>query len=324
MPGRFATLSLLLLAAVPAAAQSALPLDRGSQLVTEHRYAEARQLLEPIARAEPNSAPVAYWLGRARAGVDDIKGGQEMMERAVALAPGNAEYHLFLGRIYGFQAQRASIFSRLGLARKCKAEFERAATLDPDSYVAKAALVDYLLAAPGFAGGSKDDALARAQALARRNPYQGALLLARVKRATKRDDEAIAGLRAAAASYPDSAAPVSLLASLYGASHRYEPAFAAVDAFLKRRPRDPVGLYALGRLAAVSRQRLDDGEKALRQLLATGADPGGVSVASIHWRLGMILEARGRREDARREYEAAVRMEPQNPEMQKALAAVKA
>ena len=38
----------------------------------------------------------------------------------------------------------------------------------------------------------------------------------------------------------------------------------------------------------------------------------------------MILEARGRREDARREYEAAVRMEPQNPEMQKALAAVKA
>jgi tetratricopeptide (TPR) repeat protein len=322
MRRRLTALSLLLLAAAPLAAQTASALDRGAQLVKDRKYAEAKQLLEPVAAAEPRSAPAAYWLARARGGMGDAEGSRQMVERAVALAPDNAEYHLYLGQVYGNQAASASVFSKLGLAKKCRAEFERAVSLDPKDIEARMALMDYYSQAPGFLGGSKEKALEQAQAIQRLNPYRGAFALATLDFTGGRPDDAIAALRALASAYPDSSGPVSQLAMLLIQRKQSDAAFAAVDGFLKRRPHDPAGLYALGRTAAVTRQRLDEGERALREYLAGPAQPD-MSAGGPHWRLGMILEARGRADEARREYETAVRLEPRNTGMRKSLEGLK-
>ncbi|MEK7240720.1 MAG: hypothetical protein AAB224_09035 [Gemmatimonadota bacterium] len=50
-------------------------------------------------------------------------------------------------------------------------------------------------------------------------------------------------------------------------------AFAVVDAYQQRRPADPVALYQVGRLAAVSGQQLDRGEVALKKYLAVALPP---------------------------------------------------
>ncbi|MCM3876822.1 MAG: hypothetical protein NEA02_10425, partial [Thermoanaerobaculia bacterium] len=52
-------------------------------------------------------------------------------EKAVKEQPENAEAHLWLGRAYGQKAIKASLFSQLGWAKKCKASFEKAVVLDP-------------------------------------------------------------------------------------------------------------------------------------------------------------------------------------------------
>ena len=52
-------------------------------------------------------------------------------ERAIALSAKDSNYHLWLGRTYGFKAERSSMLSAFSYARKLKAEFELAVSLDP-------------------------------------------------------------------------------------------------------------------------------------------------------------------------------------------------
>ena len=94
-------------------------------------------------------------------------------EKAVKLEDGNAVYHFWLGRAVGDQAEDANPLRQPGLARRTKAEFERAADLAPDYLDAREGLVEYYLAAPGILGGSKDKARAEAAEIAKRNAFRG-------------------------------------------------------------------------------------------------------------------------------------------------------
>src|SRR2546425_8012922 len=81
--------------------------------------------------------------GRAALQRNDVDTAANLLEKAVAQSPNNAEAHYLLGSAYGVQAQRASIFSKAGLAKKTQAEFERAVQLDPNYIDARFALVEY-------------------------------------------------------------------------------------------------------------------------------------------------------------------------------------
>lgn len=319
MPRRCAfQLFVLVTLPVGIAAQSASSLARGSQLVKDRKYAEARQVLEPVARAEPKNAAAAYWLARARIGTEDVDGSRDLLERAVALAPNEGEYHRWLGQVYCNQAQHASVFSKVGLAKKCRAELERAVALEPNDVEARTTLAGFYSQAPGIVGGSKEKAAEQVAAIKRLDPYRGGFIQATLENGSGQQDQAIATMRQLAAAYPDSASPVAQVASLATQRKQPDQAFAALDAFLKRHPHDPVALYALGRTAAVTGQRLDDGERALREYVGGPGAPG-MPAGSPHWRLGQILETRGRKDEARKEYETAVRLEPKNAEMRKSL-----
>lgn len=314
----------LLVGGAGAPAQSPGPAtEEAARLVKERKWVEAQRAIEPVARAQPDNAAAQYWLGRARAGQDDIDGARAAFERAVALAPNVSDYHLWLGDSYGEEAVHASVFSKLALARKAKGEFERAVALDPRSVQAHAALVSYHLQAPGIAGGSKETALVEAQAIKRLDPYIGGLMVQQVLQATGKPDAALAELESLASAYADSAAPVAQLAVLYGNRKQFDHGFAAIDAFRQRHPGNVAAGYALGRMAAVSGQRLDEGERALRGILAGDTALGGINPAGAHWRLGMILQARGRTDQARTEYTTAARLAPHNAEIRKSLEALK-
>ncbi len=155
-----------------------------------------------------------YETGRVAYARQDFAGARGAFERAVALAPNDPDFHYWLGRSLGMQALHASIFTRFSLARRTKAEFERALALDPRSVPAREALIIFDLRAPAIAGGSKEEALAQARVLRRLSPYRGGLELARALYATGKRQEAVAELKAVAAAYPDSARPAAELARL--------------------------------------------------------------------------------------------------------------
>jgi tetratricopeptide (TPR) repeat protein len=233
------------------------------------------------------------------------------LERAVQREPNNAVYHLWLGRAYGLQAQRAGVLRQAGLARRTKGTFERVLALDPANLDARVHLIDFHLVAPGLMGGSKQTALQFAQEIRQRNEWLGLFQLARVQLAMDQRAAAEQTMHTIIRTYPDSASARVQLALYYSNLNRFDYAYETLRPFASGPTANRPVMYQMGRLAAVSGQYLDEGEAALRTWLRGPRQPGDLAQPAGHWRLGMILEHRGDTAGARREYEAALAIDPE-------------
>ncbi len=120
-------------------------------------------------------------------------------------APESSAAHRLLGQAFGQKAIRASLFSRIGLAKKCRAELERAVALDPGDPEARVDLVTYYANAPGFLGGSLDRAREQVGILNGLDEARGALMNGYVLAKEKRTAEAEAEYRRAVALSPGDA-----------------------------------------------------------------------------------------------------------------------
>lgn len=251
---------------------------------------------------------------------------EKQFERAVAADPKNGTYHLWLGNAVGQQTTTASTVRQPFMARRVKAEFERAVALDPELLDARDGLVQFYLMAPGFMGGSEAKAREQQREIAKRNAFRGYLAAATVAWAGKDTLGTERAMRAAIAAAPDSARTVITLAQRQAGWGRISAAFGTLDEWLARYPRDIAVRFQIGRLAAVSGQQLDRGETLLRDLIAepewesTNLRP---SKAAVHYRLGMVLEKSGKKPDARASYERALSLDPQLKPAKDALAALR-
>jgi Tfp pilus assembly protein PilF len=124
-------------------------------------------------------------------------------ESAVKELPESAVAHLWLGKAYGQKAIRASLFTQLGWAKKCRTEFEKAVALDPKSAEARGDLVQYYADAPGIAGGGIDKAKEQVRAIEALDPARGALMNGYVLAHEKKTAEAEAEFRRALTLRPD-------------------------------------------------------------------------------------------------------------------------
>jgi len=318
IPGR-CTAVLALATAMPlAAAAQGSGLDSAVQLYHRQDYAKAMEVLH--AASDTGDARAYYWLGRIALAQNNADNAVRWLEKAVELNDSSSEYHLWLGRATGTKAEHASVFKRLSLAERTKAEFERALALDSLNIDARVDLITYLTQAPGFLGGSHDRAKAMAKELRTLNPYRGALAEATIAEGEKNAAGAEAEYRMLLKNYPDSAESMVRVATRYEQGRRWGDAFTIVDSFLARRPSDPAALYQLGEVAALSGQRLDAGEAALERYLSMPVSEELPSYADAHFRLGSIEERKGNAAAARTEYEAAIGLDPTLKEARQALA----
>lgn len=231
-------------------------------------------------------------------------------ERAVKLTETNPVYHYWVARSVGEETETANTFRLPGLARKARTSLERATELAPGYLDAHDGMVEFYLAAPGIVGGSVDKARAQAGVLTRLNRYRGELAMLRIAQRGGDTTAVILSYEGLIAAYPDSTAPYSALALIHQARRHWAQAWRTLDRWIAIAPDSYAARYAIGRTAGESGQRGEEGEKHLRQYISHGAGPGRPSIAAAHWRLGMILEKRGQRAEARREYETAVKLDP--------------
>lgn len=240
-----------------------------------------------------------------------IAPGVRSMEAAVRADPSNPVYQFWLGRAYGEQAEGGGNPIRLvRIAGRARGAFERAVALAPDYLDGREGLMQYFLQAPGVAGGSVANARTQAREIARRNPYRGAIALAAVERKNKDPEALIHAYESIITQFPDSVAPYTALISALAERKDWARAWISVERLERARPDWRPARYTFGRVAAMSGQRLDVGERYLREYLTREPEKGNPSHAGAHWRLGMILEHRGDRAGARREYQEAVRLDP--------------
>ncbi len=256
--------------------------------------------------------------GRTAYRNNDSERAVKLFQQVLALDDNNVDAHVWLGRTYATQVQTASIFRKPVVASRAIGEMDRAVALDPRNVEARVARTEYYMYAPGIAGGGIDKAKAEAAIAKRLDPFRGGFLVARVAERAKDLAAAEAEYRSLMVAFPDSSSPTAGLAGFFGNQQRWGDAFALIDAELSKAPSNPDMLYALGRAAALSGQRLEQGEAALRAYLGRPLPHQGGD-ASAHWRLARILELRSDTQGAREEYAITIKLDPRNEDAKRGI-----
>jgi tetratricopeptide (TPR) repeat protein len=312
----------LLLLVVPAAlaAQSRADGTLCGRLQNPH-YPEARASAQQL--AQTGDARGSFFAGCVAFADGRFGPAADAFQRAVKADGANAVAHFYLGRAYGAQAQRASIFGKPSLARKTKNEFDRAVQLDPEYLDVREGLVEYYTQAPGFLGGSKEKARAQIEEIRRRDTWWGGFVAARIAAREKDWSTAAREYDQLTAQYPDSVGAWASLAFTYAQQKRWDDAWRTAERMQKALPGSMLAQFVVGRLAAESGQQLDRGERSLKDYLTYSPQSGEPPLATAHWRLGAIYEGRGQSDAARAEYEAALSLDPQLTGAKDALAKLK-
>ncbi|MBI3886393.1 MAG: tetratricopeptide repeat protein [Opitutae bacterium] len=269
---------LLLLLASSSLALAADPgqLAAAKALFDQRKLPEARSAFEKLAAADPRDAEITFYLGELARRRGELAQAIELLGQASAAAPNVGRYSHALGDAAGEAAQKANVFSQLGLAKKSRLAYEKAVELEPANVPYRRSLLVFYRQAPGFVGGGMDKAYAQAEAIRQLDPAAGRIETA----------------------------------GLYVAEKKYPEAFALYDAALQDSPDDYILLYQFGRLAAIAGQQLDRGSAALEKCLTLAPPPNSPGHAAAHTRLGNLWEKKGDKAAARAAYEAALKLEP--------------
>ena len=309
------TLALLLLASGLAGAQTP------EELFTQRKLPEAKAAFEARLKASPNDARAMYFLGRIADAENRNGDAIDWFERAVKREPNSALYHFWLGSAVGEEAQNASKIRQPFLARKVKAEFEKAVQLDPTMVEPRMGLVDFYSIAPGVMGGSMDKARAQAAELVKLHPMRGHMAYARIATREKNDSAVVRAYEDAIAAAPDSTPAYYDLGAMLRNRSRYPEALDVYDRLIARRG-DEVSAHALyGIVSALGGIQMERGERELKHFLANAPKDNTTpqSFSNVHYRLGMLYDKTGRPELAQREYAEAVRWNPKNEAAKRAI-----
>jgi tetratricopeptide (TPR) repeat protein len=309
---RLLIVSLVLATSPATAIEAESPeLQAAVALYTARRDAEAQVAFERLVQTDAHNHAALYYLARLAKRKNDWTRASEFYERCVALAPGNAVYWSDLGEAYGKLANRAGILHQLGFARKCRNALAKSIELDPANIDYRLGLVEFYQQAPVIAGGSMAKAYAEVAEIRRRDPYAGALANGNLLLSEQKWAEAEQAYKEAARYQPDSLDPPFALGQLDAQLGRYEEAFGIFEDLLAKNQDNFGALYQIGRIAALSGQRLDRGESVLRLYLSQPQRASKLpSHAWANFRLGEVLAKKGDPAGARGAWEAALQLDP--------------
>ena len=258
---------------------------------------------------------------RAALGRGDTDAAVAIMEKAVAQYPQSAETHYYLGNAYGGAAQAGGMFGGVKYGPMAMAEYEKAVALNPKYVEARLSLVQFYAYAPGMMGGSMDKALEQAKEIKAVDPVVGHRAYAFIYTQQKTPDLGKKEYLDAIHEQPGSAKAHSYFGQyLVSVEKNYADAIGEFETALKAEPTYMAAYYHLGRTAALGNTNLARGEQSLRKYLGYTPKENEPTLANAHYYLGAIYENQGKKAEAKRSFEAALKL---NPTLKLALDALK-
>jgi tetratricopeptide (TPR) repeat protein len=248
-----------------------------------------------------------------------------LLEKCVAAEPRNSRFHQWLGRALGLQAAQNGIASSVLSIRKVRTELENAIELEPLNLEARNDLAIMYRAVPGLLGGSNAKAAEQVAFIRRHDPALAAQIDGDFLAADKKYDAALAAYQESARLNGSNLMTEVRISLIYQEKKEWAKAFTALERVLAGDASHPMGLYQVGRTAALSGEQLDRGEKCLRTYIAMPVREAleNPPVAGAHFRLGQIREKKGDLSGARTEYETALSLDPKQKIAREALAKLK-
>jgi tetratricopeptide (TPR) repeat protein len=276
-------------------------------LLSAGRVDQAIQTLEQQLQSAP-TAEAYNLLCRAHFELGVWDTGIPACEKAVALAPDNGLYHLWLGRIYGEKADHSNFLGAAGLAKKVRAEFERAVELSPNSWEARTDLAEFYLEAPAAFGGGKDKARAQAAQITPLNPAMAHWVLARIAEKNKDNPAAeLEYLAAIDASNGGARAWVNL-AGFYRRTNRFDYMAQALHTAESRPIDRPAALVDGASILLRAGRDYPVAIRFVRRYIAASSPVEEAPVFKAHCLLAELFEKQGDRSAAAEEYRAALAM----------------
>lgn len=229
----------------------------------------------------PPGAAALFEQGVQAYAAENYDGAIAVFEKATQAAPGNPEYHDWLGKAYGRKAERVIFFRAIGLARKARNEFQKSVELDGRYVDGLSDLLDYCLQAPGFLGGGLDRAKTVAAQMAKASPTEGHRAEALIR--TKERDYAGARKEYQRAIDLDPAKVGRLLdlAAFLNERGDYAEADAVFDRAEKLAPHSPDYLFTRGQQLVLSKRDHERARELLRAYLRSERKPDDASPSEV-------------------------------------------
>jgi tetratricopeptide (TPR) repeat protein len=330
-------------------------------LIEQQHYKQARRILEQRLSQNPKDLKATELLAKIKLESKQNDDVIKMMTPVVAQNPGNAEYHIILADAYGQKAgsERAGMFEKMRCGRTMKKEGDLALSLDPKNVDALQGMIEFHLQAPGIVGGDKKKAYEYADRLVTIDPVKGNFKKAEIVAQEKHDDQIGGFYQKALAANPKSYDALVMLGGFYlSEKHRdYDKSDKYLHEALQIDP-GRSGAYSVLAQSLVLREKWTELDQLLAQaenacsedfsyyyqaarvLLNTGKnneraeryfrkyltqepEVGRPSWAHAHWRLGLVLEKQGKKDQARQEIETALKLNPELKAAEKDLKRVK-
>jgi tetratricopeptide (TPR) repeat protein len=306
-------LRLLFFAVAMGAPAHPAALEEAKALFAAGDYPKALDILNREAASSPQDSAVQYWLARCYFEDEQFDRAISAGEKAVSLEPRNSAFHEILGRAYGEKAARSGWWSALALAKKARRRFETAVELDERNFAAMQALIEYDCSAPGIAGGGEDKGRAEIEKLKAVDAAEGWYAAGNCRRQKKDDDAADANFQKALALHPNSADLIYDIGDHYMKSGQAERLLQVVGEGRRASPEDPRGYFYRAVADTIDKQKPEDAAKLLRDYLARAPKRNNYpSKAMAHYWLGRLEENRNNSASAKKEYRAALGLEPKN------------
>ena len=337
--------------------------DSISTLVEQGHYKRAEAALRQQLQQNPNDAQANFLMSKVDIAFGRWDDAIAHAEKAVAADNNSGNYHAQLEDALGSKMSdpSAGMFQKLSIARRMKQEADLALKLDPKNEDANEDLLEFYWEAPGMAGGGKDKARELADRVLKIDPMLGSYFQAHIAQREKHPDQAERLFKQALQANPNHYHSRMELASFYlnqtqpqfpqaeeqaRLALKIDPqrigAYAVLATVLARQARwneldqllsdseknIPDNLaphYQAGKFILLSgdAQQLSRAESCFRKYLSQQPEGGTPPLAAAHWRLGLVLEKQGHKDDARIEVQTAVNLDPKLKEAQQDLKRLK-
>jgi len=295
-------------------------LEAGRRAYEASDYAKAILALQAAAAKEPQNGDVQLLLAKSYLELQERDPAIKSAEKAVALEPKNSIYHEWLGRAYGEKADHASWFSAISLAKKTRKEFETAVQLDGGNYSARQALIEFDCSAPGIVGGGEEKALPQIKQLAEMDAAEGHYAAGNCRRQKKDFAVADEEFTKALESNPKSAELLYDIGDYAAKRSQPERLLAVADMGERVAPGDPRRRFYRGVALVLKKENPEEAERLLREYAKIAPTRSGYPrPAAAHAWLGRLFEGQSRMEDAVKEFESALKLDPKNKMAQEAL-----
>ncbi len=295
-------------------------LEAGQRAYEKSDYTKAVHELQAAAAQEPGNGEIQLLLTKSFLELGEHDAAIASAERAVASDPGSSVYHEWLGKAYGEKASHASMFSALGLARKTHKEFEIAVQLDEKNYSARQDLIEFDCSAPSLVGGGEDKAKPEIEKLKSMDAAEWHYAEGNCRRQRKDLAGADSEFQLALASHPKSADLIYDIGDYEVRRGNAERLLETAEIGERAAPADPRSMFYRAVGLILKNEKGEEAQRLLRGYLQKAPKRTGYPRhATAHEWLGRLLENKGEKEAAVKEYEAALQLDPRDKNAREAL-----